>query len=166
MSASIYSKADLVQLDLDILGDPDFIKQDDIFYKPQQGDKADVAIKGGAGQPEGIRFDSGQIYARVNFLTPQDYDDNKGLMVLGDKQDEKTFRRSVFSGIYNVSEVDVTLSGGKFTQKLTTMRVEEEPAKLLDKPAATTETNTTAKTADDPAKNAPAATDGRPRGGT
>ena len=171
MSASIYSKTDLVNLDLDILGDPDFIKQDDIFYKPQQGDKADVAIEGGPGQPEGIRFDSGQIYARVNFLTPQDYDDNKGIMVLGDKQDEKTYRRSVFSGIYNVQQVDVTLSGGKFTQKLTGMRVEEEEAKLVDKPAATKESNTPAKTADEPAKKAPVATtpapsDARPRGGT
>jgi hypothetical protein len=165
MSASIYSKADLVNLDIDILGDPDFIKQDDIFYKPQQGDKADVAIEGGAGQPEGVRFDSGQIYAQVNFLTPQDYDDNKGMMVLGDKMDEKTYRRSVFSGIYNVQQVDVTLSGGKFTQKLTGFRVEEEEAKLVDKAPAKKEANTPAKTADDPAKKAPAATDGRPRGG-
>ena len=156
MSASIYSKADLVNLDIEILGDPDFIKQDDIFYKPQQGDVADVNIEGGPGQPEGIRFDSGQIYAQVNFLTPQDYDDNKGLMILGDKQDEKTYRRSVFSGIYNVQQVDVTLSGGKFTQKLTGMRVEEEEAKLVDKAPAAKETNEKAKTPDDPAKKAPA----------
>ena len=92
-------------------------------------------------------------------------------MVLGDKQDEKTYRRSVFSGIYNVQQVDVTLSGGKFTQKLTGMRVEEEEAKLVDKPAATKESNTPAKTADEPAKKAPVATtpapsDARPRGGT
>ena len=155
MSASIYSKADLVNLDIDIMGDPDFIKQDDIFYKPQQGDVADVAIAGGPGQPEGIRFDSGQIYARVNFLTPQDYDDNSGIMILGDKKDEKTYRRSVFSGIYNVQQVDVTLSGGKFTQKLTGMRVEEEEAKLVDKAPPPAQANTTAKTADDPAKKAP-----------
>ena len=183
VAASIYSKTDLVNLDIEILGDPDFIKQDDIFYKPQQGDVADVNIAGGPGQPEGIRFDSGQIYARVNFLTPQDYDDNSGIMILGDKKDEKTYRRSVFSGIYNVQQVDVTLSGGKFTQKLTGIRVEEEEAKLVDKAPAAKESNDKKKTADDPAKKAPATTtakpattttpatttaapDARPRGGT
>jgi hypothetical protein len=76
-------------------------------------------------------------------------------MILGDKKDEKTYRRSVFSGIYNVQQVDVTLSGGKFTQKLTGIRVEEEEAKLVDKAPAAKESNDKKKTADDPAKKAP-----------
>lgn len=104
----LFSKpgADLVVLDLKVVGDPDFIKQDDVFAGPNSSAEA---LNGS------LPMDTGDVYIRVTFKTPTDIDDDTGLV--------KKSTTSKFSGIYKLLTVDNMFSGGVFTQKLNAVRI-------------------------------------------
>lgn len=109
------SAADMLSVQLKILGDPQFIKQDDIFYSPMFdsiGDDPRLTQNGS------LRTDYGEIYVRLIFRTPIDIDESTGLVNFG-----PTYRTSVFSGIYRVLTVQSEFSGGKFLQTLNLIRL-------------------------------------------
>ena len=97
---------DLVALSLKIVGDPDFIKQDDIF----SGANTDAASLNNS-----IPMDTGDVYIRVTFKTPTDIDDETGLV--------KKSTTSKFSGLYRVTSVENNFASGMFTQKLSAVRI-------------------------------------------
>jgi len=97
---------DLVMLDMTIIGDPDFIKQDDIFSGVIS---AESQLNGS------MPMDTGEVYITVDFLTPADFSDDTGLPV--------GQTRSKFSGIYRVLTVNNSFQSGKFTQKLNAVRI-------------------------------------------
>lgn len=99
----------LVTLDLSILGDPDFIKQDDIF----SGESSDPQNLNGS-----IPMDTSEVYVRVNFKTPVDYDDETGLSA--------RLEQSMFSGIFRVIKVKNNFSSGLFKQQMTLVRIYPE----------------------------------------
>jgi hypothetical protein len=152
---SIYSsqRGDLLNIKVQILGDPAFIKQDDIYYNPgspaqylefsrRRTNFADVPITA-SGQ---ILFDAEQIFVRINFQNAVDINDRKGIV---NKQELlRNGRRTdgTFSGVYKVQKVISEFNRGQFTQTLDLIRMPDvleeiaQPAGQSAQPGNTAET--------------------------
>lgn len=130
--STLYSRGDLLILDLTIMGDPDYIKQDAIFRPPLS--TLVPYVRADQGQPGGILFDAGSIYFNMNFLIPVDYNLNSGLMDVngtannnssGQQDNNFQYKRNIFSGLYEVISVANSFRGGAFTQQLQARRIDD-----------------------------------------
>lgn len=125
------SMADMVGLKLKILGDPDYIKQDDIFYRPQiQASITATTPEQPTGEDDrllpnrgSLVMDNGIVYAQVLFRTPVDIDESTGLMEFA-----PDYKTSLFSGLYQVMQVVSNFRGGQFTQELEMVRLPRQAA--------------------------------------
>ena len=132
LKKSLYTsqRGDALNIKLQIIGDPDFIKQDDIFFNPGSpeeyakllGDRFanSTAPIAASGQ---ILFDAEQVNVRVQFKNAVDIDDSIGIV---NKQDILTNGRTTdgtFSGVYKVLQVESTFSRGEFSQTLDLVRI-------------------------------------------
>jgi len=121
------SQADMLNLKLKILGDPDYIKQDDVFYGPPlQG--ADVAVVPSTDprllpNNSSLVMDDGGLYVQVLFRTPVDIDETTGLMKF-----DSNYQHSVFSGLYQVLQVTSNFKNGEFTQDIDLVRLPRQQA--------------------------------------
>ena len=125
---SFYTSAggDMISIKLQIIGDPEFIKQDDIFATPTlTGLTSTSQYVEGTGS---LAMDNGEIYCFLTFNTPVDFDDTTGLM-----RREGRYAVSSFSGYYRVLTVDSEFRGGKFTQTLDLVRYPNQPAGLTNR---------------------------------
>ena len=122
------SAGDMITLDMTILGDPAFIKQDDILYR-SDGDNSNAFTDNGS-----IKQDSGDMYIRLRFKTFDDIDHNTGLRVEDRQIPDSTFtRKSTFDGFYRIMMIDNVFNEGRFTQNLVVVRVYVQET---DKPAS------------------------------
>jgi hypothetical protein len=71
------SQGDLVNVDLNIVGDPLFIKQDDIVFLEKLEPNSDFLTPNGS-----FIMDRGELYVNLVFVTPKDYDETTGLTKL------------------------------------------------------------------------------------
>lgn len=111
------SKGDMITLDLEILGDPAFIKQDDILYR-STSDTADAFTDNGS-----IKQDNGDMFIRLRFRTFDDIDHNTGLRTENIQIPNSTFsRKSTFDGFYRVIMLENVFLKGTFTQNLVVIR--------------------------------------------
>ena len=124
VEASLYTGAggDMLQARLKIIGDPQYIKQDDIFYAPSlttESTQVDTTgldsrlIANGS-----LHMDRGELYVQMTIRTPVDLDETTGLMKFDSKH-----QTSLFSGMYRVLKVDSTFTNGKFEQTLDIVRL-------------------------------------------
>jgi hypothetical protein len=118
--------ADMITLDLSIVGDPAWLKQDEIFMggiKDGEIEEAPTNRNWINDKTKSIVLDHGEVYILAKFITPVDWDPVTGLMQTGkDGQMDKTMQ-SAFTGFYKVLTVSHDFEGGKFTQKLNCIRV-------------------------------------------
>ena len=114
---------DMINLNLKIVGDPDFIKQDDVFYSPNTENHPGLDAKY---SPNGsIMTDRGAVYCYVRFRTPVDIDlETGGLRQLDSVQ--KKYLDSSFTGVYMVVKVTNDFRQGIFEQTLTLVRILNE----------------------------------------
>lgn len=108
------SRGDMITLKMRILGDPHFIKQDDVFYN--------TGVAPGQGQltPNGSLWtDDGELYVYITFRSPTDYDEATGLAIPANSQ----YNRSEWSGIYRIIKVENDFTKGKFEQVLELARL-------------------------------------------
>ena len=108
-----HPSADMVTVELKIIGDPQFIKQDDISYAPTGGQGEQMQLT----ENNSIRTDYSEIFVRLNFMTPVDYNYNTGLT------DSVPMEKGVFSGLYKVISVSNMFNHGKFEQTLNLVRL-------------------------------------------
>jgi hypothetical protein len=133
---SLYSSAggDMLQAELKIIGDPMYIKQDDVFYSPISD-----AINKSSGDPRlisngSLRMDNREVYIQITYKTPSDIDEPTSMMKF-----DSTYLQSLFSGMYKVLSVNSTFSGGQFVQTLSTVRLHrQESLENSGKPAGVT----------------------------
>jgi hypothetical protein len=139
---SVYTSAggDMINLKMKIIGDPEFIKQDDLFVTPA----AAKTKAGGNAQTQNsvyvpgttsIDMDTGEIYCYVTFRTPSDFNDANGMF---DLNSGNKYQVSEFSGYYKVITVENEFSGGKFTQTLNLVRYQNQDP--INKSAASSTT--------------------------
>jgi hypothetical protein len=128
--------ADLVKIDVDIIGDPDLVAQDR-SVRPV-GTDIDAANNGyvDGDVNKGISMDVDGVYVKLNFRTPRDYDENTGLMMLSPGQE-------LIGGMYQLIKVESMFEGGKFTQKLNMVRVFDQPENKVNKQVAPTQREST-----------------------
>ncbi|CAB4221187.1 hypothetical protein UFOVP1636_180 [uncultured Caudovirales phage] len=107
------SRGDMININLKIAGDPAYIKQDDIFFKPEESkDSAGTLDKHGS-----FSMDGGELFVEVNFRTPTDINPSS------DTYDFSNSEKTAFSGTYRVMTVDNVLERGQFTQTLSLIKV-------------------------------------------
>ena len=156
LKKSIYAsqRGELLNIKMQIIGDPDFIKQDDIYYNPGSPAKylefsrsrtqyKDVPITA-SGQ---ILFDAEQVFVQVNFQNAVDINDNKGIV---NKQELlRNGRRTdgSFTGVYKVQKVISEFNRGQFTQTLDLIRMPDVLEEITQPAGQTTESGTTNQSA-------------------
>ena len=94
-----------------IIGDPQFIKQDDLFYYQTAKTYNQQFISNDAGSS--LYMDGSELYIFLNFESPTDYDEALGLAIKKEK-----YRYSEFSGVYKVITIENVFQKGQFTQTL------------------------------------------------
>jgi hypothetical protein len=118
------AQGDMINVKLKILGDPRYIKQDDIFFQPTTTERTRLVDS----KRNTVLFDYREMHVDLIFKTPGDYDDNTGLLA---KNPE--FEQSVFSGLYRIMRVTNTFQRGRFEQELDLIRLfEQEKQRRLD----------------------------------
>lgn len=117
------SRGDMLNVKLKILGDPHFIKQDDLYANPMQPgyDETKTMIN-----PGSINMDRGEIFCLINFKSPVDMDDKTGLV-----RNDPRYSNAGFSGYYRILTVESELSRGQFVQTLDCIRVFDVPKAVV-----------------------------------
>jgi len=126
---SLYVTAggDMLQGSLHIIGDPQFIKQDDVFYPPYNvidslSGKTAVEPKTSDARliaDGSLHMDNKEVYIEVTFKTPVDVNETTGLVDFSSEFQQT----SMFSGMYRVLTVKNKFNGGKFEQTLDIVRL-------------------------------------------
>ena len=110
---------DMVELDMSIVGDPSYLPTSDAYWQDK--------VRAGAlytepFMPDGtINYNLTAPFVQVNLKTPVDYDENSGLA------NPSRFGNSSFSGIYRLTQIDSTFSGGQFQQRINGIRTPLQP---------------------------------------
>ena len=112
------SRGDMLNLQLKITGDPELIKQDDIYTNPAQGGYADQSRSTETMENGSIVMDSGEILALVEFRTIVDMDQSTGL-----PRQDQYLKNSVFTGLYRMLTIDNVFANGKFEQTVNMVRI-------------------------------------------
>ena len=119
--------ADQLSVRLKIVGDPQFIKQDDVYYTPAARQYESEETKYGqgfvGGEDGSIAMDGGEVHVRLSWRTPTDIDEETGFMRV-----DTRYTTSAFSGIYRVISVESILTQGKFEQTLELVRLPDQPS--------------------------------------
>ena len=119
----IYSTVDFATFEMTVMGDPDYVMQNDIMY--------DSGNTFGAFMPDGsINYDSQDVLVGVNFRTMEDYDAQTG----GAKLLDPLFTDGTESSrglIYKLTHVNSLFSQGKMTQSMRGV-LREFPKKTKD----------------------------------
>ena len=114
--------ADTISLDIEIVGDPDWIQQDNVLYADGLPKDQKIVSNGV------INFQNNITHFQFTFKSPTtDYDPITGLM------DVSNSSTAIFSGKYHVITVTSSFRKGKFTQKLTNNRIRIQDTSQLPK---------------------------------
>jgi hypothetical protein len=127
---------------MQIVGDPEFIKQDELYIGPQtiypKGILRDLPNQYVPGT-QSLSMDESEIYCYVTFKTPTDFNDDTGMY---DLTNTNQFSVSEFSGFYRIYTVTSEFKGGKFTQTLELIR---QPRQAPINQSSSTNTNAQSK---------------------
>lgn len=114
----LYAPQDIANCEIDIVGDPDWLGQSELFYKAVR--KPDGAIlKDGS-----LNYDRAEVYFSVNFNTVVDYNLQSGLAdvtqqnVGKDLDGRNPSGVSQYAFVYRANTITSQFEKGKFTQKL------------------------------------------------
>jgi hypothetical protein len=123
-------------LDLQIVGDPDWIQQDNVLYEVSKLPPGSKTLSNGT-----ISYYDSITCFDFNFKAPlKDYDDTTGIF---DVQTGKT--AAIFSGTYQVLKVTSNFSRGRFTQKLDNVRVRIQDEKQITPPSTSKTSSLTSR---------------------
>ena len=113
------SRGDMINVSLKIIGDPRYIKQDDVFFTPFESTTNNTLEQSNLVSLDRnvVLFDRSERFVKLTFKTPVDYGEN-GLL-----QTDDQFKTSRFTGIYRVIKVDNLFVRGKFEQTLQIVKV-------------------------------------------
>jgi hypothetical protein len=132
------SAGDMLKLNLKIIGDPHFIKQDEILFSadkiPNKGSQF-VDKEGGS-----LATDNGEIFCKVIFKTPVDIDEITGLV-----RKNSAWKDVYFGGMFKVQKVTSEFRQGKFIQELFMIRQRNQEG---DSKGSGTDANSAAQRSD------------------
>lgn len=115
LAERLYSAADVAKVDMQILGDPDWLQQTEVFYIDQ-----DLS----PWKPDGsVNFDASEALFEVRFNPPADYDLQKGIIPVN-KSSMGTGSMGISGSepqeriVYTATTVESQFKQGKFIQQL------------------------------------------------
>jgi hypothetical protein len=108
-ASTLYSPGDLAQVSLDIIGDPDWIAQSEIFYG------VDKIGNNPFDQDGSVNYNASEIYFSVEWNTPDDYSDT-GLLN-PNRYDNATIDPKIKLA-YRANTIKTILAAGQFKQTL------------------------------------------------
>ena len=110
--------ADMINVELEILGDPAYVAQD--IFAPLK----DQVVKKGEYDQQFNSYNMEQYMPVINlrYRIPSDIDETKGKMFSDKYLDDNLF----FSGAYQVTKVESSMNQGQFTQVLTLVRLNNQ----------------------------------------
>lgn len=126
--------ADMVRVDMTIMGDPAFIGQEH-FLPIKRVDAEAASSEGGAQitqvaspgrgllfdeQLGTFNFDQAECLITLDFRFPTDLDEKQGVMNFANREE------IIFSGLYRVPQIESLWDKGKFTQTLTMARLNNQ----------------------------------------
>jgi hypothetical protein len=123
-------EADMIRLEMEILGDPAFICQDQ--YIPIHKNRSKSKPDGIGYTPVSNKFrsfnsENFQPLIQLNFVTPPDINDKKGhYNLLTNSSADRGSRSHFFTGIYQVVKVDTKFNQGQFLQTLHCVRLNQQ----------------------------------------
>lgn len=133
---------DMVQLNMEIWGDPYYIAQSGI------GNYSSQAVPGlqNLNKDGSVNWQNGEVYITVNFRTPTDINQGTGLYNFAGSTSAPVIQ---FSGLYQVRRIRSTFNSGAFKQVLMGSRLDQQ-----ENPSAGTPSSTysTSKKVDEPKK--------------
>lgn len=132
-NAVVNSDADLITIDLEILGDPYFIADSGVGNF-----NSDSTMFMNINAAGGINYQTSEVDIIINFRTPVDLDTETGQY----RMDGTTLGVDDFSGLYKVNTVTNTISGNVFKQTLQCVR---RPNQQIVTPATVTAEPTVAE---------------------
>ena len=134
----LYSPVDFAKMEMEVLGDPDFIQQGDIFYRA--GKNFGAFLEDGS-----INYDSQEVFCEVNYNTIEDYNEETGEATPRDiqlKSVDQYVRTNGTKGlIYQIIAVKNKFIKGQFTQTLEGLMVEFPDNTSVDVSAKVLESN-------------------------
>ena len=112
--AFLNNSADLITIDLEILGDPYWMVDSGIsnYFAPPS---VENELTTGDGT---MNYEGSDVYIYLTFKTPRDIDESRGLYEFPNNG-----RESPFSGIYKVVQCENTFADGTYRQKLKCIRM-------------------------------------------
>ena len=120
----ITSQADMINLEIEILGDPYYIADSGMGnYSAKEVQGYDNITGDGS-----INYQNGEVVVEVNFRTPIDIDLEKGTWDFRDTEPV-----AQFSGLFRVLSVDNAIIKNKFTQTLQLVRLPGQQPTLVEK---------------------------------
>ena len=105
----LYSTVDFATFSMDIVGDPDYVQQNDILYN--SGDNFEPFMPDGS-----INYDSQEVLIEVNFKSMEDYNEDGTAQLI-----EPTFTdgtKETKGLIYKLTEIISFFKNGKMTQSI------------------------------------------------
>ena len=125
--------ADLINLELTILGDPFYLAQED--FNPNI---LPASVTNSFELEDGsIDMNKGMVYLKINFKTPVDIDDETGRYT--GLQGKGKYDTSFFSGYYQLIQIENNFEEGVFTQRLVLVRLRHQEPELVQTIENTTE---------------------------
>lgn len=121
LASILYSPGDQARIKLKIVGDPDWLQQNEIFYNRNGDVSGELAVQ--AFMPDGsINYDAQEPILEVSFNTPTDYDFTTGVLAkasLGTAGQSDTFIGSRIADFrYRANIITSNFSRGSFTQEI------------------------------------------------
>lgn len=117
----LLSPSTLREVQVRIIGDPDWIQQGNLFKDIKQGENK-VAARTGFGEDGSISFESTDVLFEMLWQRPEDYNIDTGLADPysgGYSGNANGAREAVQSKVYKATKVVSEFKGGKFEQSLT-----------------------------------------------
>jgi hypothetical protein len=151
---SAYPRGDMLNIKVKIVGDPAFIKQDDVYVNPLQQDYGTfvtpITNANGTSIPVNsdgqIIFDTSQVYVQLIVRGTVDVDDTTGITNKKLKLSSGEITSGSFSGIYKVMVVESVFTRGKFEQIVELIRMPDDLTDIETKSTSSTNTSTPSNT--------------------
>lgn len=138
---AITKGSDMIQLNMEIWGDPYYITQSGLGNYTSKQASANLNTDGTA------NYQSGEVHITVNFRTPIDINQATGLYNFAGSKSAPVVQ---FSGLYRVLEVTSSFSNGAFKQTLKGSRVLQQENPKVGTPSQTFSTSNTKPPESDP----------------
>ena len=117
------SSADMLEVNMDIVGDPGYLQQEEFTINPTRSDDERDPTDNRLNKDGSLIMTERNLLVKLNFKFPIDIDTNTGLYKFNDPSFRLADTNNTFTGIYRILTIENTFEHGVFKQRLNMVRV-------------------------------------------